>query len=155
MLFNTSETNAILQKANRAFQGTNFSNLRTNPPAGFSTTNLGALHGRSILDWVCLPLHITSGHPKRWKFWCGLLDSTVDSSGQYELSYLIGDAIGDAIHNGNFDAVEFFAVPAAGGTLSVSIADVPDPNVAGQSLKCITIYTGLVDSFPNAPAPGT
>jgi hypothetical protein len=79
----------------------------------------------------------------------------VDKSGQYYLSYLIGNAIGDAIHNGNFDAVEFFVAPSAVASLSADISDIPDPASNNQLIKVVTIYTALVDSFPHAPPPNT
>ena len=155
MLFNTGETTRLRQQLDAAFSGAGMSMLRTNPPAGFSTANLGTAYGRPIFDYICKPLKITSRHPRRWAFWLGLLDSTVDKSGQYYLSYLIGNAIGDAIHNGNYDAVEFFPVPSSTVSLSIDISDIPDPANNNQLIKVVTIYTALVDSFPHAPPHNT
>jgi hypothetical protein len=157
MIFNTTHTNNLINYANGAFAGANFTTNAADATLKNNLNNLGSSARQTKLFqdvWQHLRLG-DDGVPRRLRFWFNLVDNAPQSGST--VAHWIGQFMRNAlIDTTKYTGIEFFAVGGPGGQITVDPAhDLPDHAHPGQFIMAIKINTDVVDNFPGHPPHGT
>lgn len=140
MLFDTPSTVQLLNAFNANFNYTGWPAIKANKSLVARLKKVGNFN---TYNDICVPLKIVLPGPKLllWQKWLALFDQDCAS--------LVYPAIAAIIPNSDYLAIEFFAVPNSGTSLSCNSYSVIDNQQGGvtQYTLCIVVMTNTVDQL--------